>query len=115
MVAIRDTTAADPARAATASQPEQVRAAARILAGLAAVVAGLALIGWIFGVPDLTRLSPHLASMKFNTALCVVLLAASWRTARARIAVTLAAVTGLIAVVTLLEYAINHSLGIDQL
>jgi hypothetical protein len=100
---------------AVASHPEPVRAGPRVLAGLAAAVAGLALIGWIFDVPGLTRLSPHLSSMKFNTAVAVVLLAASWQTARQRIAVALASVTGLIAVVTLLEYAVNHSLGIDQL
>ena len=109
-----DRATAAPTAAAT-SQPQPARRTIWVLAGLAAAIAAVALVGWIFDVPQLTRLSPHLASMKFNTALCVCLLAASWMTAQSRIVVALASIPGLIGVMTLVEYAVHHSLGIDQL
>jgi PAS domain S-box-containing protein len=86
------------------------------------VVGVAVLAGWILQLPALTSVAPGLATMKFNTALCFVLSgAALWtltgergsRTAR-RAAAACALGVLAIAALSLLEYGLGASVGIDE-
>ena len=86
----------------------------RACAGLAGLAAATGLLGWALDEPALERLAPGLATMKFNTALGLLLLAVAFLVPRlpARVCAVLA---GALAAVQLLEYATRTDLGIDQL
>lgn len=95
--------------------------------GLAvAIAAGLVLLGWAFDIPSLKSLAPGLVNMAPNTAVAFVLCGASlWlsvapsgataRRTRRRAARILAASAGILALLTLGEYAFGVQLGIDEL
>src|SRR5271154_5757661 len=94
------------------------------IAGLTVVaVAVLVLFGWLTGNSLLTRLHPDLATMKPNTALCLLLCGlALWSThntqpvpLRRWAGRAAALIAALIAGATLLEYITDTSFGIDQL
>ena len=102
----------------------QLRSISQISAALVGAVGVVVLLGWYLEVPFLTQLSRDWVSMKANTALCFVLcsiaLSASQEAYAAslparRVAVAVAGWVVLIAVLTLAEYALHRSLGIDQL
>ncbi|HEY0476598.1 MAG TPA: ATP-binding protein [Kofleriaceae bacterium] len=93
---------------------------AQITSVAVAAVGATVCVGWIFDVPTLVRLHPTLAAMKLNTGLVLILLGAALRLSippgdapRAARALTIAAAA--IAAATLVEYALDIDLGIDQL
>lgn len=92
----------------------------RACAGVAALVALVALAGWITGNPAAARLFlPQGTLMRVNTAIALLLLSvaalASLRPRGARLAMALYACVALLAGATAFESAANVSLGIDQL
>jgi PAS domain S-box-containing protein len=94
-------------------------AASALVIGVSVVV----IAGWILNIQVLTSISPHWATMKINSAVCLFLAGLSlWllreeESPRARqLAGRLCAtVVALVALLTLSEYALNADLGIDQL
>ena len=104
--------------------PTLPRWVARFPAAVAVVVATVgcvALAGWISGVSVLRSGIPGLVDMKVDTAACFVLVSvALWLLAgprpRARpVALVLCAIVAFVALVTLSEYVLGRSLGIDLL
>jgi len=90
-----------------------------LMAGVLVILLGLTvLVGWHARLPLLIQLHPTFAPMKYNTALCflctgVALLAI--RSGRRRLALPFGIVVALVGFLTLLEYAFDLDLGIDQL
>jgi len=89
---------------------------------ISAVVAALGLVvlgGWAFNVPALTYIRPSFQSMKVNTALSFLCLGTGlwlgqddkWQRSRRVLGFFVVIIAGL----TLAEYALHVSLGIDQL
>jgi hypothetical protein len=103
----------------TPAAPGPDRVLARVADGCALAVIGiglLAMAGWLFGIEPLTRVLPHLQSMKFNTALSFVLAgAALWWREQPAVRVGLGALVALIGALTLTEYLSGGDFGIDQL
>ena len=91
---------------------------------LALGIAALALAGWLFDQPALTAFHPNLVSMKVNTAIGFLLSATAlflaaarpWRQHRALrpLALTAAALAGLLGLATLVEHG-GYDLGLDNL
>jgi signal transduction histidine kinase/CheY-like chemotaxis protein len=81
------------------------------------------LVGWTFNVESLKTVLPNYVSMKANTAFCFALSGAALligylsrpRAWRKNICIILSSVVVLVAGMTLVEYATNQPLGIDQL
>ena len=97
-------------------------ASLRVGVGAALVVLGLSVMcGWIFGVVILTSVLPGWPNMKFNPALCFVLLGLAFiliqrPRAPARIGAVICAIAiAAIAGATVAEYLSGHDFGIDQL
>jgi signal transduction histidine kinase len=90
------------------------RSITRGCAALAAAAGLCGLLGWCTGEVALERIFPHLATMKFTTACCLILLGAAWLVPR-RPAGALRALAGVAAGLVVLEYALHTGLGIDQL
>lgn len=97
---------------------EPQRLLPRVAVYLAGIFAGIALTGWMLGIPVLTSVVPNLVSMKANTAIGFLMLSGAlyatlegrwprWQRWLATAAATLA-------FLTLFEYASGISLGIDQ-
>ena len=93
----------------------------RVGVGAALVVLGLSVMyGWIFGVGILTSVLPGWPNMKFNPALCFVLLGLAFiliqrPSAPARIGPVICGVAiATIAGATMAEYLSGRDLGIDQ-
>lgn len=95
-----------------------------IAAALSAAIAALALFGWAFDLPNLTTVVPGWASMKPNTAVSFILLAAAMVLLRSRgeraknaviIGSAVAFVPLFIGLFTLASYALGVSSGIDQI
>jgi signal transduction histidine kinase len=93
---------------------------------LTAIVVGLTLVdfaGWALHIGLLTSVFPHYATMKPNTALCLLLLAAGlWvdsalrgRRAGLWLMQVLSAMSLLVSLLSLMEYASGRDFGIDQL
>lgn len=96
----------------------------KLAALLSIVVAGVAfavILGWFFDITLLKSVLPHYVTMKFNTAIGLLLSAAGYlhiarsTTIRKGITTTLASVVFLISLLTMLEYIIDTNLGIDEL
>lgn len=85
------------------------------------VIAVTALVGWAFGIPYFFELVPGLATMKVNTAICVILCAAglggatAGSPARRRAGVVASGAALAIAGATLVERLFEVNLGIDEL
>ena len=95
------------------------RQASKAIAALLATLGLVVLYGWAFNVPALTVVHPTFASMKANTAALFVLLGtALWiasNNQRQRSRRILGLLVVIIAGLTLAEYVLHVSLGIDQL
>ncbi|MBX3066583.1 MAG: PAS domain S-box protein [Anaerolineae bacterium] len=89
----------------------------RFCALTAIVIGCLVIVGWLLNVPVLKSVYPSFTTMKFNTAIGIILAGSSLLVlnTRARIAALLALVIIVLALLTLLEYQANLDLGIDQL
>ena len=93
-------------------------AAIPVLVGVLVMILGLTvLVGWHARLPSLIQLYPTFAPMKYNTALCFLccggaLLAIA--STKRWFAVALGVVVALVGSLTLLEYAFDVDLGIDQ-
>jgi PAS domain S-box-containing protein len=87
--------------------------------GLAAVALGLCVLaGWVFGLQRPAGLLPGMAPMKANTAAALVAAGAAlllFLAGRRRAGIVAAAVSALVGLLTLLEYATGTDLGIDTL
>jgi PAS domain S-box-containing protein len=97
-------------------------APARAAATVTALVGLVALAGWVFHVPSLTRVLPGAVEMKANTAVALILcgtallILADRAAARVdRIAKGFALVVVAIGLATLAEYVFGWRLGIDEL
>ncbi len=83
----------------------------------------LVLLGWIMDIPRLMSILPGLPVVRFNTALCLLLLGTSvWllqndevSTVRKRAGKSLAWLALMISLLTLAEYLFRWNLGIDEL
>ena len=94
-----------------------------VVASLGAVVlGGTVLVGWVADVAVLKSIQPDWGTMKFNTAVCFLLAggalwlgrtegASAWAQQGRQIA---AGLVSAIALLTLAEYASDHSFGLDQ-
>jgi signal transduction histidine kinase len=85
------------------------------LATVVLVIASIVIVGWVFGPERLTEFGPDLASMKLNTAVCLVALAALQLVPERRLGIFVSYIVIAIAVVTLGEYISGVNLGIDEL
>ncbi|WP_182378595.1 bifunctional diguanylate cyclase/phosphodiesterase [Nocardioides sp. WS12] len=104
---------------ASGRSPEVGRAdirLARQFGGVVAVATFLVLVGWYAGVEQLTTLVPGFASMKPNTALCLLLLAlVPWfHPSHGRVTTFLAATVLAIASITAVELALTAHWWIDR-
>lgn len=88
--------------------------------GVLVMILGLTvLVGWHAHLPVFVQLNPAFAPMKYNTALCFLCsgagLLAIGSTRRRWVAALLGVVVAAVGLLTLLEYALDANLGIDQL
>lgn len=81
-----------------------------VLAVACAVVAG-----WMLDIRLLTSIAPGYNTMKFNTAVCLVLLAAAVLLWSRPLSLVLAVAVALLATATLVEITFSRSFGIDEL
>jgi len=93
---------------------------ARIASEATAAIGALVVVGWLLGVPALFQPHTALGAMKFNTAVCLVLLGVALRLSLAarigtRVARGLAVAAIAITVLTLCEHLFDVKLGIDEL
>lgn len=88
---------------------------ARVCAWVVLGVAVLVLVGWALGLDGLTQVAPGLVSMKFNTAAALLLLSVSLLVSRPAVAVGAPALVAVVALVTLGEYLLSTTFGIDEL
>ncbi len=96
----------------------RLRVAALACAGAGGLMAASVIAGWYANVPALLRLGPGFAPVQFNAAMCLVLIAASLGALigrNHRVSLALAAVTLLLAGLTLAEQFAGWSAGLDDL
>jgi signal transduction histidine kinase len=86
----------------------------RAAAGLCGLVGASSLLGWIFDVDGLRRVLPDQPAIRFNTGLSMLLVGLSWFVPRALRWLCLS-IVAVIAVATLIEYAVGIRHGIDEL
>ncbi|MEK7468092.1 MAG: ATP-binding protein [Planctomycetota bacterium] len=105
---------------AEAESAYRIRRWSLALGVFAAIIGCTGLAGWILGVDALKSVLPGAATMKVNTAtammaegLVLVMLAAGWTRLRLAAIVLGSAAAGL-GLLTLLEFALGASFGIDQ-
>lgn len=104
-------------------QSNHYRALSIGLAALAFCIGGAALMGWIFNIEVLKRIHPALVTMKANTAVCLMLVAASVfllqdRTAsqsKRIISLLCGAIVAFVGLITLSEHIVGWNTGLDQL
>src|SRR5829696_6166347 len=90
---------------------------------LAFCIGGAALLGWIFDIEILKRIHPTLVNMKANTAICLMLSAASLlllqnrpvSNTRRLVVQLFAAIVGIIGLITLSEHVFGWNTGLDLL
>ncbi len=96
---------------------------ARICSGIVILIGCLGLVGWSFNISVFKSVLPGTATMKANTALCLILAGVSlglktriqWSIRATRIAQGCAIAVGTIGLLTLSQYFFGWDLGIDQL
>jgi PAS domain S-box-containing protein len=95
-----------------------------LTAGITAVTGGLlVLAGWIFGIDIFRRVSPSVISIKFNTALCLILLGSAllleelWLGKKYILMIisSISLIVIILSTLTLLEYFFRWDAGIDNL
>src|SRR5262249_16906721 len=95
------------------------RRGAAVTAAVVIAVGAIVCVGWLLDIVALQRLHPALASMKFNTALVLLLLGAallrSTRRETGHVHRAFAAIATAIAAASLVEYGLGINLGIDEL
>ncbi|HKG78976.1 MAG TPA: hypothetical protein VKA78_06140, partial [Pyrinomonadaceae bacterium] len=90
---------------------------------LAFCIGGAALLGWIFDIEILKRIHPTLVNMKANTAICLMLSAASLlllqnrpvSNTRRLVVQLFAAIVGIVGLITLSEHVFGWNTGLDLL
>lgn len=87
----------------------------RLTAVPVVLIATLALAGWVLDIEELRSVVPGLASMKVNTAVCLLLLACASLLTSRRVAAAFCAAVVVVTTLTLAEYAFSLDLGIDEL
>ncbi len=87
----------------------------RVLVRIVAALALLVLAAWIFQPQLLRLIDPGSATMKANTALCLLALCASLRARRKGWVAGWCSIVAAIAVASLSEYVFGVDLGLDQL
>ncbi|MEN3327409.1 MAG: hypothetical protein V7638_2216 [Acidobacteriota bacterium] len=93
------------------------------LAAVAFCIGAAALLGWIFNNEFLKKIHPSLVNMKANTAICLMLVAASCFLINDRspsqgkrvVRQLFAAIVAVIGIVTLSEHLFGWNIGLDQL
>jgi hypothetical protein len=93
------------------------------LAAFAFCIGGAALLGWIFDNEFLKKIHPALVNMKANTAVCLMLVAASCflindrspSPAKRTVRQLFAAIVAMVGLVTLSEHLFGWNTGLDQL
>jgi PAS domain S-box-containing protein len=97
-------------------------APARLAATTTALIALVALGGWAFGLPTLTRIMPGALEMQANTAIALILCGVSLMTLAApgaprleRVATVIALTVATLGLASLAEYIFDWQLGIDEL
>ncbi len=100
----------------SAAEPAALPQVAQAAGAVGVAIGTIVIAGWVFDSDPLKRVAPGLATMKFNTAICIVALGAVL-VFGARRRFRQAALGGVCAVVlaTLVEYAFGISIGIDEL
>jgi len=102
---------------ASSKQPKFLYISSIVTLGVGLIV----LFGWFLGSEVITQLIPGMPSMKFNTALCFVLLGASSlffsfpKKINRSIGGTLIGIGLIISFLTLFEHILGQNLGIDEL
>jgi len=93
-----------------------------LFAGLALLIVGVVTAGWTFDIHDLRALVPDLIEMKLSSALCLALLAGAilaflfpGHKGTRRTGQILAALTALLGMCTLTEYALNQPFSITAI
>lgn len=87
-----------------------------VVSGLVVEFLGLSvMVGWVLHIDALTRVAPGLATMKFNTACCLMLLGAALVAgAQTWAARAVSVIVAAIATVSLAQYATGLNVGIDE-
>ena len=96
---------------------------ARFCSSYAILIGSLGLLGWALNITAFQQILPGLATMKFNTALCFLVLGVAlmlmigtrWTARQRWIITTLILFALLVAGVSVLEYLAGRSFGIDEL
>ncbi|HKG58739.1 MAG TPA: ATP-binding protein [Pyrinomonadaceae bacterium] len=99
------------------------RAISIVLAAFAFCIGGAALLGWILDNEFLKKIHPTLVNMKANTAICLMLVAASCyllndrspTPAKRIVRQLFAAIVAIVGLVTLSEHIFGWNTGLDQL
>ena len=110
----------------SSSSPQQLvrwRAVSIVLSFLAFCIGGAAFLGWVLDNPYLKRIHPSLVTMKVNTAVCLMLVAAalfliqdpSTSTVKRRISQLFAVIVSTVGLSTLSEHILGWNSGLDQL
>ncbi|HEX3013234.1 MAG TPA: hypothetical protein VHO92_03030, partial [Methanobacterium sp.] len=94
-----------------------------ILSIVILIIGVIIFIGWAFNIPLLKSPNPGFPTIKFNSALCFILIGASlWLQQTKRIskrnryiAQILAVIVLIIGLIALIEHLFNFNLGIDQI
>jgi len=92
-----------------------------IISLIAIVLSGIVLLGWVLNIPGLQTVHPAFEAMRFNTALCFVLLGGALLTTQYKtdkypvLFYVLSSLATLIALVTLFQNLFNFNTGLDQL
>ena len=115
-----------PQESLSQHSPQQVvwwRAVSICLSFLAFCIGGAAFLGWVLDNPYLKRIHPSLVTMKANTAVCLMLVAAALfliqdpptSTAKRRVSQVFAVIVALVGLITLSEHVLGWNSGLDQL
>ena len=115
-----------PQESLSPNSPQQVvrwRAVSIVLSTLAFCIGGAAFLGWVLDNPYLKRIHPSFVTMKVNTAVCLMLVAAalfllqdpSTSTTKRRVSQLFTAIAALVGLITLSEHLLGWNSGLDQL
>ncbi len=97
------------------SDQPTLRRTAVVLAGTAGLLATLDLLAWVVGPSLLHLLDPGGATMKVDTALCALALVGTIFVRRTPVVALLLGSVAVVALASLVEFAFDVDLGIDQL